>query len=423
MPNRFVVVAALVLATADIGAAQACTAPKPDDLDCDGISDRVESTLLARFRPFLRFSKDGGSGETFRPTDVVRYLRSAEIDGTGTESEKVLITTQALNLNLLGLLNLDVNDHDRYCNQAGAGQWTCASNVLRNTRRTDYGVNPDNEIGRRGAEWAQVLASKKIGLYGHVVPLRLTSAEAFDRSSVPSGADANGHLYYKIEYWQFFGYSSNDKPFDQGDHEGDWDTVQLIYDPGNQAAGGAPGRLMSVLYYAHGKEMRFDMSSVTGSVDMDQGTVREWRGSNYNNPVPNLSDDGADAKARNHVLRMFKDPVSGEFSHPVVFVEHGGHEFWPSPFWEITAAQKHGGDDLEHSYLTSPPPNLGEVEHPLSEDPAAKMILQFNGRWGTYSRHLAGIFQNAPPPGPPLHFEWTWPASSAIRWQLKGIEY
>lgn len=154
---------------------------------------------------------------------------------------------------------------------------------------------------------------------------------------------------------------------------------------------------------------------------MEGGAVKELRGSNYNKPVPDLSEDGAEAAARNHVLRLFRDPVSGEYGHPVVFIEHGGHEFWPSPFWSYTGAQKHGGDDIE-PFLTSSAPNLGEVEHPLGETPAALPILQFNGFWGTYSRGLSDLgHPNNPPPGPPLHFQWSWPSSSSIRWQLVGL--
>ena len=177
--------------------------------------------------------------------------------------------------------------------------------------------------------------------------------------------------------------------------------------------------IKTVLFYAHGKEMAFDMSSVTGSVLMENGSITEFRGSNYNAPVPNLHDDGAEAKARNHVLRMFKDPVTGNLRTRSCSSSIGAHEFWPSPFWEYTGAQKHGGDDVQDSYLTETPPNLGEVEHPLSEDPFANVVLRFNGYWGTYSRELKVAFTNNPPPGPPLHFSWTYPASSSLRWQFE----
>jgi hypothetical protein len=173
------------------------------------------------------------------------------------------------------------------------------------------------------------------------------------------------------------GYSSDNKPLDLGDHEGDWDTVQLIVAPAHPSTG-TPATIRTVLFYAHGKEI--------------------------------------EPKARNHVVRMFKDPVTGAFTHPVVFVEHGGHEFWPSPSMEFEGAQRHGGDDIQDSYFTATPPNLGEVEHPLAEDPAALLVLRFNGLWGIYSRAVG--FSNNPPPGPPLHFEWTYPIDSGIRWQL-----
>jgi hypothetical protein len=393
------VVAGVVIALHWMASAQTCAG---EDADCDGIPDRTEHQLLETYRPFYRFSRDHGDEETFRPADVGQYLSVSEIDGSGKEGDKILISRTSLAGDRMQLVRVTAN------------------NVTRNFTRTEVYINPDNDIGRRGAPWSEVLASRRTGLYGHVVPIYLGNGEGYDRSHVPTGADRQNKIrYYKIEYWQFFGYSSNNQPLDEGDHEGDWDTLQLIIEPANPAAG-APSRIHSVLYYAHGKELAFDMSSVTGSVLMDGGSVTEYRGSQYNQPVPNLNDsDFMEPKARNHVLRMFKDPVTGSFTHPVVFVEHGGHEFWPSPFWEMIGAQKHGGDDNAHTYLTETPPNLGEVEHPLTEEPFAPIIVQFNGYWGTYSRSLPGIFSNNPPPGPPLHYGWSYPVDSSVRWQLQ----
>ena len=59
-----------------------------------------------------------------------------------------------------------------------------------------------------------------------------------------STGQALRELFYKIEYWQFFGYSSNNKPLDQGDHEGDWDTLQVIFKPANEIVVPSP-RLQS----------------------------------------------------------------------------------------------------------------------------------------------------------------------------------
>ena len=386
-----------------------CQQARATDLDCDGIADRTEQVLLKQYRPYFRFSRDSGDGETFRPADAAAYLRSARVSTSGKEGENVVLGSGALIGGLQKLLELS------------SGSET--SSVLTTATRTRFHVDPENSNGRRGKPWAVVLASRKVGLYGHVVPIWLETPESYRRENVQSSANT-GSMYYKIEYWQFFGYSSNNKPLDLGDHEGDWDTIQLIIAPGSVILR-RPAKIVSVLYYAHGKEMRFDTSSSQGSQLMENGQVIEYRGSNYNQPVPNLHDDDPllEDKARNHVLRFYKDPENGAYSHPVVFVEHGGHEFWPSPYWEFSYAQKHGGDDFEHSYLTDTPPNLGEVEHPLRTDPAALPILRFNGYWGTYSPILPGIFDNHPPPGPPLHYEWTWPRDSSIRWRLTGLDY
>ncbi len=402
-PTALVVVAGLLVLTPRPADSQTCT---PTDADCDGISDEVEHQLLVTFRPELRFSRDNGDNETFRPVDVATYLRTAEIDGTGKEGEMVLLPQNRLARDLGQLVTLKRNG--------------TSSSLLSSPRRTDFYINP-NDAGRRGVEWSVARASRRTGLYGHVVPIHLDAAATYDRTQPPAGPGSDRTVFYKIEYWQLFGYSSNNKPLDIGDHEGDWVTVQLIVRPARPAIG-APAQVMSVFFYAHGKEMAFDLASKTEEVLMENNGVKEVRGSQYNQPVPALDADGAEAKARNHVLRLRADPTTGAFTHPVVFVEHGGHEFWPSPFWEIPYAQKHGGDDAENSYLTETPPNLGEVEHPLAEEPLAAVILQYNGYWGTYSRTLPGHTNN-PPPGPALHFEWTWPASSSIRWQLQGIDY
>jgi hypothetical protein len=77
---------------------------------------------------------------------------------------------------------------------------------------------------------------------------------------------------------------------------------------------------------------------------------------------------------------------------------------------------KHGGDS-QYFYLAATPPNLGEVEHPLEETEAARIILRYNGYWGAFSHN------DDPPPGHPLDFEWTRPPTSSIRWLLTNLEW
>ena len=109
---------------------------------------------------------------------------------------------------------------------------------------------------------------------------------------------------------------------------------------------------------------------------------------------------------------MVRDPQSGQYTHPVVYIEYGSHEFWPSQFWDFYLAPAHDGNS--YSFLTNTPPNLGEVENLLPEAwDRANVILRYNGKWGAYS-HWPGD----PPQGPPRHDQWTYPASSSVRWQL-----
>jgi hypothetical protein len=133
----------------------------------------------------------------------------------------------------------------------------------------------------------------------------------------------------------------------------------------------------------------------------------------YEGPVADNQNAEADRNAQNNVLRLMADPSTRQFTHPVVYVEHGGHEFWPTEAWSYQDAPSHSGNDAKHSYLAATPPNLGEVEHPFHEVPEDMLILRYNGHWGAFSR------KNSPPQGPPLHSSWTWPAQSSVRWQLK----
>lgn len=406
--------------------AQTCIPVVAGDADHDGIPDQTEQALLDHFRPYFKFSRDHGDNETFRPTDVDAYLRASEIDGTGDENADVLMGNGWASSSPNALLSLSRPDRPPLCSGSPSVA-TCSADLTHNQRWVHYYINPNNDA-RRGVEWPVARAARNIGLYGHVVPIRLAGPTGYDAGHVASCADYGDRsksTYYKIEYWQFFGYSSNNAIGDLYDHEGDWDSVQVIFQPGNVAAR-LPGRIIEVLFYAHGRQMAFNMTLATGSpTSMENESIHEWRGPNYNQPVGDIHDAGFIDPARdNHVLQMYRDPDTGNYDHPVVYVEHGGHEFWPSPYWSFYGAQKHGGDDIADSYLAARPPNLGEVEHPLDETPVAPVILRFNGYWGTYSREGHGkLFPaNAPPPGPTLHSEWTWPADSSVRWLIHNPE-
>jgi hypothetical protein len=197
-------------------------------------------------------------------------------------------------------------------------------------------------------------------------------------------------------------------PWDIADHEGDWATIQLLYDPAQE-------RIVKVFHYAHGDEMQFDMATVTNTeiVFTSWGKYKEYRGPNYGK-----SFDDVGATAQNNTVRFYQDSQTLEYTHPVVYIEYGSHEFWPTQAGSYKGfgtyyAPPHKGDDLNHRYLTEAPLNLGEVEANTMVNATAEIILKYNGIWGTYNR------KNWPPAGPPLHTEWTWPANSKIRPFLK----
>jgi hypothetical protein len=375
------------------------------DTDQDGIPDHVEDQLLARFRPYYKFSKDGDD-EHLNPTDALWYIAQCNLKLGEDEGSTPILSNDALASDPTIILLASNNG---------------VSNISLNKAQTDYRLDPLESIagipgdpGRHGNNWREVLDKGNVGLYGHVVPYRQSSSQGDFRKYEIAGLDPD-RAYYKIEYWQFFGYSDTNAVFEIGDHEGDWTTIQLLYDPEEKT-------IISVFHYTHGVEIKFDMSST--QYIQPVGDFQEHRGPNYGKAVGfgGGSDHAWDLGvqwAQNHKVRFFRDPDSGEYSHPVVYIEYGTHEFWPSEDFDYYGAPKHGGDanspdGVPLSYLTSTPPNLGEVELPNSV--AAQIILQFNGKWGTFSR------ENNPPLGPALHKQWTWPASSSIRWLLRDLE-
>lgn len=373
------------------------------DVDQDGIDDNLEHQLLERFRPFYMFSNDGGN-ENFRPADALWYIRQSELLGSGDENNSPIIPRNQLANSPNSIL-------------FGNG----STDVTKTIKRSDYHINPigDNP-GRHGNEWNEVLAQKNIGLYGHVVPVNLTDPYAYDFHHVYDGF-AQGKTYYKIEYWQLFGYNSANKTGDIGDHEGDWTSVQLIYDPEYKI-------IRSVFHFTHGILLRYDITAQNNAhttvFSIAEGEIKEYQGINFRlsqqldlsymvfgGIPPRIEKDYKKIElAQNNLVRFFKDPQTGAFDHPVAYIEHGTHEFFPTENWGYYGAPNHNGNS--YHYLTATPPNLGEVEHPLNETPAANVILLYNGYWGAYGKY------NDPPQGPPLHQNWLWPASSAIRWQL-----
>ena len=340
------------------------------DRDRDGISDHLEEELLRRFRPYYKFSRltvEDTFGytvleEQYRPTDPIwdqmvhSCLRVDEYHEGGT--------SDVVQLGTVG----NVIDPSRFLFSCGG-----MIDVLNNPQRTSYAIDLNDDY-RAGRDWHSVMRDAP-GLYGHVAP-----------------AGNTGNI--NIEYWQFFAYSVWQGV---GDHEADWDTVRICYDPRSD-------KLVNVSHYHHGDDTTFVFSNrrVHRTVRRDFAADDGVRFLEYYNEY---HDDSFDEDNPNDIVRFYVDDDGHE--HVVVYIERGSHEFWPTERGSALGAGEHNG--LGQSYLTAynpaSPLNLGEVEHPLSDD--AKIIMRFNGWWGCW--HWAAGYN--PPPGPTFHREWTWPRS------------
>lgn len=381
------------------------------DLDKDGINDREENRLLAKFRPYYRFSKHYGNIDDYRPTDVLWFLQRSELLTSDNEDDHPIIDNKQLASNPSLLLFT-----------TGSAPWIIeigSSDLTENHRATKYHVNPiqdvpnisDENPGRHGPSWSDVMAAKNIGLYGHVVPLRLNSASDYDRKH-KSPITGNEKEFIKVEYWQFFGY--NECHCGAWVHEGDWITVQVLFDP----SGASPDSVASVYYYVHGAlEIKFNMAlsqaPIPVSLNGTNDSFVEFRGPNYGNHCHADTKAIQDSDCSNNTMRFSQDPLTGHFTHPVAYIENGAHEPWPTSEGFFAGVPNHDGNDYDHSYLTNAPPNLGEVDAVMNV-PGAMEILRFNGSWGA---------QGGGARGPSLHWQWTWPDHSSTRSQIADDQF
>jgi hypothetical protein len=342
------------------------------DADSDGIPDAYEAALLNRYRPFYRFSDDGGP-DPYRPLDPVQYLRQSSLIGIevakccrGIRSQigPPLATSAQLSRDpSLALRDAGIDAPGTHV--PGAAQCGFAA-VLP----------PDGAAFLHGAPWSQVLSAGNIGLFGHVVP------------AGPAGL-------YVVEYWQFFGYNVGGGPWGIANHEGDWATVQLVVQPADRSH-----EVVRTLHSHHGDVDTFVFRDAKGV------QTKHTQGAPF--AVPGGGKIVEYATSSNSVLfpdavQMYEAPGESLYLHPVVYIEHGGHEFWPTSWGFKSWAHNHNGESYQ--LLTRNVPNLGEVSAPMSAE--AAVITRYTGYWGYRNS------SNAPPPGPSLHTEWSWPRREA----------
>jgi hypothetical protein len=358
------------------------------DRDQDGIPDDKERELLDKYRPELLYAR----GENYRPCDAIWYVRHSELKPGADEGASNVISRDVLRA-----------DPSRLLTANKSGSHLGPSDITRNPRRTGYCLNPFNKYRDGyepgdGYDWPDIFRLGNVGVYGHVVPWR---------------------NYYEISYWLFYGYNNSEAWMDIADHEGDWESVHLLIDP-------ATGWLVKGFHCAHGSEMAFDFS-VQGisrvMVNTAVGSVVEFRGPNYDTSNFNMRTNTD--RACNNLVRFHRDPDTGDYTHVMVYVERNTHGSWPSEHWTYKvrvagrdySAPPHPGN--ANMFLSKNPPNLGEVEHPLSDD--ARIILRYNGRWGAYRGHAADAAGTDTPPGPQFHWQWVWPRESHLSGLRKNI--
>lgn len=347
---------------------------KPLDADQDGIPDAKERELLDKHSPFILYAK----GERLRPSDAIWYIRHSELKPGADEDASNVISSDVLQADPARLLTANYRDLG-------------SSDITRNPTRTGYCINIFNDF-RSGQSWEEITRLRNVGVYGHVVPWR---------------------NFYLVSYWLFYPYNDPEYPLGPyGNHEGEWESVHLLIDP-------ATGWLKKTFHLVHGKEIIFDFE-VDGvsrhKIKTRVGEVLEFRGPNYNTSRLDV-EDNLERACNNHV-RFYPDPTTNEFTHIMVYVERSVHASFPTdapwnynveirglPDWE---SHSHAGDG--YTVLTRNIPNLGEVEHPLSED--ARIILHYNGRWGAFRGWAADWIDSDTPPGPQFHWQWVWPKES-----------
>lgn len=413
-----------------------------NDHDADGIPDDFEQQLIERFSPFLRFSLDhvpplpqAGIPEAYRPADPLWYMSHSRLVGS-TDSITVLpqstLTSQPSEI-------VDATSFGPSSILGAFSPNAAFTACVASTPRSPYHIDPVDDTTHQGADWTTVMQNKNVGLFAHVSKFQPRSEEDLPEQpgviaepSVPGGAptldtkdlsrcartvnnssnpviplswyETNCKDCYKIEYYQFFGKNADHEFANLGDHEGDWSILTLVYEH-------ATDRILAVSHWAHGYEMRFDLMQ-TGVQSLPvtdpivgkeiQYTGLESVEQNFNILTVSLTGAHQDQPelAQTNTLFMAQDPTTGQYSHPVAFVEYGSHEFWPTSRWGAEGAPAHPGDDAAHSYLTHNIPNLGEIEHALG--PEAAILLSYSGSWGYINT------DNNPPPGPSLHKAWNW---------------
>jgi hypothetical protein len=405
------------------------------------LSEAQKNLMLEIYAPLMLFSYDHDSQEKYAPIDVLDFIKASHLQ---SDDSSIASLSQAVLQDPSNLL------------QAPAASIDWSGQTPSALARHVY-LTPSDEA-QAGTPWPQVMAAARsgnpVGMYGHVTLETVANVtdsillppgspfnnvlqqELAERYGCAAGSSCNAQII-KIEYWQFFGFSHDfENPggpltnlFGPNtsqilaalfDHSGDWCTVEVYVDAA-WAFSNRPDRAVLAVYHAvHGVQIGFDMAQATGNSGktVEGFAISQIAGPNFGRTVDmNVKageTDSAVQAAQNNVVQFGKDPASGLFVHPVVYVEWGGHEFFPTSDWSYKYASKHNGTGKYH-YIANGVRNLGEIGNPTADYPQAKLITDFAGYWGNTN---AAVSQNGPPQGPTLHRQWFWDPNAVVTKQV-----
>jgi hypothetical protein len=426
-----------------------------------GLSAAMRKQLLADYSPLLLYSYDHNSDEQYPPIDAVPLVQGSSLSSQASGVQDIPNSTLQSAAAALDILNPGGSQ--------GAGTIMTSASVAK------LYLEP-NDATQHGAPWTSGKVGvnaqgMNIGLHGRALLLDLTNLSITDPALPTASLLARYKCTHqqqqpcaarvvKLEYWQLYGYSAdyngNSISESEANHQGDWCGVQVYIDA-NWSQSSRPDRaILWVVHYLHGKQVGFNMA-MANPIEIPvkvparaAGDIRptysaqEVQGPNYGLSVeisvkikgsweppggPNL--DQQLFQAQKNVLRLATEgpinvgpagvSLSGHFEppkinlsyrHPVVYVEWGGHEFWPTDAWTIYAASKHDGTG-KYSYFGDSPvditasPNIA-VPPTVPAQADVALVTLFSGYWG------APQSDNGPPVGPPLHCEYYWdPATNS----------
>ncbi len=254
-----------------------------------------------------------------------------------------------------------------------------SSSTSASQQKSGFYLNLGNPHRHGEPNWS-VIETQATGLYGHVAALH-------ENASSPPKLTA-----YKIEYWQLYAYDAVPGQTDcnkiSNSHEGDWVGVELVVEPDQHT-------IRRVRHNIHSASVTFDLSQ--GSPVDIGNSVREYRGKGTGKPYSgyidlNVKGPAGIGWAQNNLVRFFCDRDG--CTHPLVYIEHGGHEAWPTEHWNWPVVYAHNGDS-PHQYLVATPKNVGEIGHPMPGCLDCKLVVGYNGHWGACG--------SDPPEGPPVN--------------------